>query len=454
MELLSGIILGVYIFLLRKNFFFGLYMIFFSLPLYVLRINGLGIPTTALELMIYIQAVSWIYLGFKNNQKDFPSYFEYITFLLQYLFLPQQKISNLKKVYFSKNIHSIKYFLYLFLIIGLVSVFISQNTFQALGIYKAYFVNVVLLQLILLSTVTKNRQIKYIFYALFLSATYVSLYAIVQYIFDFGLLYEQYHDIINKRATSLYEYPNAIGLYVAPILGLAFPIICEKFSSSSIKTKFWMMVFLIINIGGIAVAQTEAALLALGCVLLLFFFYRIKKEGRILFISFGVMMLFAIHLFMPTLFSHAYQKITLQDFSGKIRQNMYEETVVMLKDRPLLGAGLASYQKVMEPYHNYGVWINNIYQPVEIYLYPHNIFLNFWAETGFLGMVYALLLFIVSLYKFFEDQSLFHQMLILGVLIIFIHGIFDVPFFKNDLSILFVTIFTFFYLPKKLKKVI
>jgi len=89
----------------------------------------------------------------------------------------------------------------------------------------------------------------------------------------------------------------------------------------------------------------------------------------------------------------------------------------MLKDgRLITGAGLANYQATVEPYHTQGIFIKDFsdpdaqrklvfneayrmahWQPLEIYLYPHNLVLNFWSELGLAG----LLLFIWIILKYF-----------------------------------------------------
>ena len=89
----------------------------------------------------------------------------------------------------------------------------------------------------------------------------------------------------------------------------------------------------------------------------------------------------------------------------------------MLQDgRLIAGAGLANYQTSIKPYHTEGIFIkdysdpesqrklvfneayrNAHWQPLEVYLYPHNIILNFWSELGLAGM----LLFVWMIIKYF-----------------------------------------------------
>jgi O-antigen ligase len=78
-------------------------------------------------------------------------------------------------------------------------------------------------------------------------------------------------------------------------------------------------------------------------------------------------------------------------------------------------------------------------------MYPHNILLNFWVELGIAGM----LLFIWIIGKYFwwgfkilkNKLSLENKYLVLGLIgamtVIVVHGLVDVPYFKNDLSCLF-----------------
>ncbi len=151
-------------------------------------------------------------------------------------------------------------------------------------------------------------------------------------------------------------------------------------------------------------------------------------------------------------------KFSLNDLSGQIRQAQWSETWKMLEDnRIITGAGLANYQTAVAPYHAEGIWIKNddpnwlhkiqtdpayrikMWQPTEIYLYPHNIVLNFWSEIGLLGLlVFAFLLlrfFLNYLRLWSEDKQKIYAILMAVMAGIIVHGLVDVPYFKNDLSV-------------------
>jgi len=134
-------------------------------------------------------------------------------------------------------------------------------------------------------------------------------------------------------------------------------------------------------------------------------------------------------------------KLLLNDYSGMIRRLIWSETWVMLKDHWFFGAGLAGYPLAIIPYHIH---------KFEIFPDPHNIFLNFWSETGILGLIAFGWLSIKYIWLSLKDifcietkcgnTFSFHKVascVFLAVALeIVIHGLVDVPYFKNDLSVL------------------
>jgi O-antigen ligase len=126
--------------------------------------------------------------------------------------------------------------------------------------------------------------------------------------------------------------------------------------------------------------------------------------------------------------------------SISVRSEMWTESWRMIKDHYVLGAGLGGYQELMKNYHqkNY----------IEIYLYPHNIFLNFWSEIG----IFGLLAFLGILFWYYK-RALIKQkddlrfkiydlrdlriLLAAAMTVVVVHGLVDVPYFKNDLSVFF-----------------
>lgn len=187
-----------------------------------------------------------------------------------------------------------------------------------------------------------------------------------------------------------------------------------------------------------------------------------NKKSRKLAIALFLVLIIGLASYSPA-WNYTKKKATLMDLSGQIRRQQWSETMTMLNDGKLItGAGLNNYQTAVAAFHQDGIFVKNddpewhrhvvwneeyrnkMWQPVEIYLYPHNIFLNFWTEIGLLGA----LLFSWLIGRYFYDSIKLLKIvdknkkyLILGLIgamsALVIHGLVDVPYFKNDLAILF-----------------
>ncbi len=108
----------------------------------------------------------------------------------------------------------------------------------------------------------------------------------------------------------------------------------------------------------------------------------------------------------------------------------------MLLDRPVFGAGLSGFKELYSQQY-----FTCDAEPLE---YPHNWVLDFWTETGLLGLV----AFLWILWRYFRIINCYMVKLLNGWGVAFaaamvywlIHGLVDVPYFKNDLSLEFFVI--------------
>ena len=123
-------------------------------------------------------------------------------------------------------------------------------------------------------------------------------------------------------------------------------------------------------------------------------------------------------------------KLTFNDYSGQVRRSQWRETVAMLKDNVVFGAGLNGYPTAMEPYHEA--------EQYEIFQYPHTIVLNVWTELGLLGLIaFALLAWrATATLRGAGTPPMATTLAFLALVQMSIHGLADVPYFKNDLAMM------------------
>ena len=130
-----------------------------------------------------------------------------------------------------------------------------------------------------------------------------------------------------------------------------------------------------------------------------------------------------------------YSKPYTEGDTLQIRYFIWAGTVNMLKDHFVFGAGLNGFKTLY----------SNQYRPVqyqEQFQYPHNILLTFWTEMGILGL-FSFLLILVNLYSILIRNLIKSHSSVLGAALLgvlsywMLHGMVDVPYFKNDLSLEF-----------------
>lgn len=365
-----------------------------ALPAYLIRFTIGPIPFTALEIMILVVLLVWLIKihDFKKLTKDFA--------------IPAA----------------------ILVVAATIGIFVAPDQLAALGIWKSYFIEPILFYFVLRSLLDDRDYAHRAVLALGTGLFFVVLFALIQKLT--GLAIPEPWDL-TRRVTSVFAYPNALGLYVAPIVVLGFTALGVALRHRFVGLVGFWIVTLALAIGAVIFSQTEAVWVALPISLLAIAI--ISKWTRWWAVPASVIGIILI-LAVPMIRGPMIEKITLQDYSGGVRLAQWSETMELVKDHPIFGAGLSGYPTAVEPYHQA--------EHIEIFQYPHNIFLNTWSELGILGLIGLIALAFEILYL--ARRGLFNKTgphwLVLGasgaLLVMFIHGLVDVPYFKNDLAVL------------------
>ncbi|MDD3711394.1 MAG: O-antigen ligase family protein [Patescibacteria group bacterium] len=427
----------------RLNLKLAVLLLILTIPSYLIRLSIFGLPSTLLELSLLLTFANWIIKNYR------------------YIFC-RRKRAETKKVPYPFGWEII-----LILVIALISTFVGGLDLPALGIFRAYFLEPIFLYILILNTIKGEKGIKQIINALCFSVLIISIIAIWQKITGQFIFNEFWANIENRRVVSIFNYPNALALFIGPII----PLIIGSFlwrlkEKGGIKTFLNQLFLFITALSGILAiyfAKSKGALTAIFLAIIISIFILIKRKIKII-----ILILFL--LAVPSLIYYQKDWINLKlssSLSWQIRQVQWQETKKMLQDGNILwGAGLNNYQEKIEPYHQEGFFFNKNadpkfrlkvvfgedqnyrderWQPLEIYLYPHNIFLNFWSEIGLIGALlftFVIIKFLfLSLQYYFKEKNNKNKYLGLALgasmLVIIIHGLVDVPYFKNDLASLF-----------------
>lgn len=385
----------------------------FALPFYLIRFEFGGIPTTLLEIMIWCLFVGWLL-------KKRVVIYEHC----------------LKKIKLGRDLIGPRVLIGLLFLAATMAIFANQtDPLSAIGIWKAYFLQPFLFWFIFIIEIRTNKNRELIFTALGLSVLFIAIIGFYQkftgWKMDPAFMIGDQVD----RITSVYGYPNAIGLYFGPIivfyLALLTKSVKQLFSDKTTKI-YWRLLFqsLVIISGALSIFLAKSDGAIIGLIAAAGIMALINKKTRLLAIIAGVILILTIW-FIPALRAPVIEKITFHDWSGKVRVWMWKDSVKMLKDNWFFGAGLNNYPAKFAPYQST--------TGIEIFQYPHNFILNFWSETGLLGVIAIVGLvvwYFINLAKIkTEDKYLFLGLV--GVMIsMLVHGLVDVPYFKNDLAVL------------------
>ena len=373
-------------------------ILFAIAPSYVLRFKLLGLPTNALEIAVglfWIAFAYWIYS--KNEVSKFRA------------FLKEQP-------------KPLVWLMAAFFVAGLVSVAISPAKMRAAGLFLVFFVEP-MPTYFMAAYILREREAKLHFAKVMVwVAMLLSVYGIMQYFTRIGLPVEWWGNANEpRRALSVFEYPNALGLYLGSILAFLLPIIF------TLKSKKYYL-FYVLGVIGLLLSLSRGGWLALVAACVVYAVIAAEKNVR-LYILGCVLTVLVVVAAVPNL---RYRVILpfVGEKSTVSRYSLWDTADKMISSSPVLGKGLFGFKTDFDSY--------NTDPNLASLDFPHNIFLNFWVETGLLG----LLSFVgISTYLAWDAIKNRREVWKIGLLLflvaIYVHGMVDVPYLKNDLALLF-----------------
>ncbi len=368
------------------------------LPTYLIRFPLGGIPTTALEVLFAILAVAW----FLKREKRLIDIKGWGALLL------------------------------LWLGVATFQMFVSPDFRAAAGVWKAYFIEPVLFFLMACDMLRTHEERDRALRALAGTAVAIGALALVQHFTGWGVP-PPFNGVpippateAEFRSTAFYGFPNAIGLFLAPLIPLFLGCLWAD-RKKKILAPFWAGAVIFSGLA-LVLAESEGAIIGVAAGVVASGVLHPKSRK----LALAGTALAAVLLLASPLRPVLLEKATLSDWSGRVRKEIWSETSAMLKDRPLLGAGLSGYKTIFAPYHKAG--------HIEIFQYPHQLILNFWVELGLAGVV----VFLLIMARFFQQALATRAWTLAGAgVALLVHGLVDVPYFKNDLAMLFWLLMAF-----------
>jgi len=375
---------------------------------YLVRFSVGGIPTTLLEILIYVSVIFTLFIKiYKKDKIIFPD----IKILFPVL---------------------------LFVLAGVFSVFISPDKTQALGLFKAYIIDPILFFLVIYTNIKDEKQFDLVIKSLILSGFIVSIHAIIQKSMNIG--------IDEGRVVGIFGYsPNYLALYLSPLAALTWINFNNYYPTN--KKYFWiyLLIFLIMLMA-ILLSGSRAGIGSLVLGVFIFYFikyYRfIKSNKSILFVLIFVFVagLYFTWQNMKPDFRQNPESLRAAT-SNNIRWEIWKTTIydiIPKNSNWLKGVGLGNFQNYFTDLTkgriNYPEWVS------PWALTPHNIFINIWINLGALGLI-AFIWILAIYFQKSKENIKYMSMFAVVMFVILAQGIVDSAYWKNDLALIFWILF-------------
>jgi len=318
----------------------------------------------------------------------------------------------------------------LFVLAGAIAVVTAPNRTAGLGLYRAYLLEPMLFGLVIINVVRTPRRALVVMAGLAAGATVAGLAN--SFVVLFGLVQRTY-DVTQTPPVVIYSTANAVALYVVPIVAVAGSLALHGRRPKRVGG----LVFFVIGVIITALSFSRGGYLALAAVVA-----GLALSHRRRWALLGLAVVGAAGLMLVPPIRHRILIETQNVYGNTVfsRLDLWSAALKLIRERPFFGAGLSGFQARSAPYFSHANTTAN-------FIDPHNILLNFWVETGLLGVIAITWIFVSGFRTSWRgwrhgdaDWRPYHLGVLLALVAVIVHGLVDVPYFKNELSLEFWTL--------------
>ncbi len=399
---------------------FGLGLLILLWPSYLLRTTVFGVPTTALELSLYmlvLAALVW-WLARKPGLSAMSS--------------PRRRGLGIETRpngwHWVRMTRLTWWLLAAWVVAWKVGVLVAADSTAALGALKAWLVDPLLFSALLAFLVRTETDRRLLVQAAVISGVVVAVAGLVQ----LGWFRETLQE--GRLSSFFAPVANYAAMYLGPLVVLTGSLLLSRY----LRGWWWLALGLILLATVLTISFGAYLAVAAGAMFVWLHLPAGRLKRRLLIAGLVSVVIGAAALSQTKNFSQHF------DFtgrsSGSVRQQIWVTSWALVRQHPWFGVGPNNFETAYRtelPKH--------YFPPLEwLVAQPHNLYLTLWLETGLLGLLSFLGLF---LYRFRlawreflprPDQRAVAVASLAALVTIFIHGFVDTPYFKNDLALEFI----------------
>jgi O-antigen ligase len=353
------------------------------------------------------------------------------------------------------------YFFLAFCLVCIISSLISENILLSFESSLFYF-RIGIFALLISYLIEQDKKIlDYFYYSFLITYTALIIDGFVQYFTGFNIVG---YELTIDRVSSFFNDELILGSYLVRLFPLFFALFIIKPNKKLLENYFAYSVFacsyVLIFLSG---ERTSFFFLNLFIIFIVVFL-KWSKLIRLIILFTSIILLFFLIL-VDNKYYERYISTTLKQFSFNTKNyqpkyifsaqhdSIYRTAWNMFLDKPLIGHGPKMYRiKCKEK--KYAVGLS------ACHTHPHNFYIQLLAETGLIGFIFLLSIFVYLIYlilkhiyrKIFYNQVNFsnYQICLLGGLLITLWPLSpNGSIFNNYLMILYSLQIGFFSIDKK-----
>ena len=311
------------------------------------------------------------------------------------------------------------------LLSGAISIFVAKDHRAALGLYRAYFVEPVLLFYVATDLLRRRSDFRTLLTGLGIGTSVFAVLNIV--VVAAAALQNTFHS--GAPPSFIYTSSNAVAMFLEPPAAFAIGLLLfAERRRDRLTALAWALILAV----AFVLTFSRGGYLAIaifGVLTVINVRPDLRRPLLIVGVAVAVVVLVTVVLasttpLMKSRFSYRALNYTLQT-----RSAIFTATVSIIAAHPILGVGLGGY-------------VYNLHGFLEIY--PHDVYMTFWVEVGLLGLLAFLFILVklgVGAWRAMPLASGLDKALLWGVVGTVVtwavHGIVDSPYWKNDMAIEF-----------------
>lgn len=362
------------------------------LPLYVVRWHIGPLPTTLLENLILLTIASYCLTLWTERR---------LPAARTFLDIP----------------------IVLLLVAGIVGIVVAPDHVKALGTYRAYFIEAVAMFYVAVDTIRTRGELRKV---LAMAAIGSSVFAAGQ-IATFAMALSQHPIRLGDAPAFLNTSPNSVAFYLEPPMAFAVGFVVFP---SEMRERWLGLACLVLMVPATILSLSRAAYVAMAVLGVVLVLTLPSRRWRVAAVA--VLATMALVVLEVPLINHRLNNLA---HSVTLRTSIYGQALRMLWERPIQGAGIGGFPTRVAPFR----------LPTQaVQIYPHDLWLTTWSELGLLGLISFAMIFFILLWRGWRalaDATGIWRPVIWGasgaLVLILVHGLFDSPYWKNDLSVEF-----------------